>query len=167
MGWASREIQADLNGLVPSNEKLFLSTCADSGGRFFLFLFLWFFSYFLGDIISVSVYGSWQMTISEKLKPQLRRWKVSFSSVKVTQKKKKTMWSMYCNSKVYFSVAFTLIKLTNWSENPALILILNVVWLLLEWPAVGHARAPPTFDIVRDISARACSQFSRTKRSKQ
>ena len=27
------------------------------------------------------------MTISEKLKPQLRRWKVSFSSVKVTQKK--------------------------------------------------------------------------------
>ena len=88
MGWASREIQEGLNGLVPSNEKLFLSTCADSGGRFFLFLFLLFFSYFLGDIISVSVYGSWQMTISEKLKPQLRRWKVSFSAVKVTQKKK-------------------------------------------------------------------------------
>ena len=39
----------------------------------FYFCFFDFFYYFLGDIISVSVYGSWQMTISKKLKPQLRR----------------------------------------------------------------------------------------------
>lgn len=54
---------------------------------FFCCCFFDFFSsYILGDIISVSVYGSWQMTISKQLKPQLRRWKVSFSSVNVTQK---------------------------------------------------------------------------------